>query len=302
MLYTTTLDEIETNNNPGVEYEIALFAKLIEGDGSDYDNVMDSIHKRHDCSKILQIMSITDIRLITNELKALDYWIEDVSFETQNDEVGPADIVLKVIDKYELDLLLGLSVKYANRNILNPTARKFLTDSQISDLNKLYEDVYIPRYLNEMKQKFGNVINWKRKRSAVADEFYDLLRDAVINNWPNIKDKKSLLATMFHAKSPIPYWIINYSNKGITVEVFPEKVDETRANDIKVEKYRDCFVAFKLDNRIVGKVQVKCNNGFIENQFNHAGKAKKKNPDFIIDGEPRIMGKPFGSWDFTLGV
>lgn len=29
---------------------------------------------------------------------------------------------------------------------------------------------------------------------------------------------------------------------------------------------------------------------------------RKKNPDFTIDGQPRIKGKPFGSWDFTLGA
>ena len=54
MLYTTTLNEIETNINTGVEYEIALFAKLIEKNSTDYSKVMNSIRKRHDSSKVLQ--------------------------------------------------------------------------------------------------------------------------------------------------------------------------------------------------------------------------------------------------------
>ena len=302
MLYTSTLNEIETNTNPGVEYEIALFAKLIACDSSDYKNVMDSIHKRHDCSKVLQIMSMTNIKILTNQLVKLGFLLKDATFETQNDEVGPADIVLTAIDKYNLELKLGLSVKYANRNAHNPTAKKFITAQQINVLQEQFDNVYIPAFLKEMKEKYGHVSNWKRKRAEAADQFYDLLRDAVIENWPNISDKTSLLAKMFHANSPIPFWVINYSNQGYTVETIPETVDERRVNDIKVEKYRDCFVAFKLDGRIIGKVQVKCNNGFIEDQFNHAGKAKKKKPDFIIDGAPKIKGKPFGSWDFTLGI
>ena len=302
MLYTTTLNEIETNTNPGVEYEIALFAKLIASDSVDYTKVIASIHKRNDCSKIIDVMSKTDLRILFKELDNFGFMFEDVSFETQNDEVGPADIVLTIVDKYRIEFKLGVSVKYANRNTLNPTARRFLTDSQISMLNEKFENIYIPKYIEEMKEKYGNVINWKRKRSNYVDEFYDLMRDAVIENWPNIFDKTPLLATMVHANSPIPFWVINYNNNGYTVETIPETVDESRVKDIEVEKYRDCFVAFKLDGRIIGKVQVKCNNGFIEDLYNHAGKAKKKNPDFIIDGAPKIKGKPFGSWDFTLGV
>lgn len=302
MLYTTTLNEIETNTNPGVEYEIALFAKLIASDNDDYQKVMESIRKRNDCSKVIDIMNKTDLRILGRELNKFGFLYKDVTFETQNDNVGPADIVLTIIDKYNIEFKLGLSVKYANKNTLNPTARRFLTESQITILNEKFENVYIPLFLEEMKEKYGNVINWRRKRSKVADEFYDLMRDAVIGNWPYISNKTTLLATMFHANSPIIFWVINYDKNGYTVETIPETVDESRVNDIKVEKYRDCFVAFKLDGRIIGKVQVKCNNGFIEDLYNHAGKPKKKYPDFVIDGIPKIKGKPFGSWDFTLGV
>lgn len=301
MLYPNTLNEIEKNTNPGVEYEIALFARLIESKAEEYRKVLCSIDKRSDKLKVLEIQKNTSIQLIVNELKKRGYSLIDASFETQNDNVGPSDIVLEVKDSSDKISKLGLSVKYKNKNSLNPTARKYITDDQIKKLKCLYDNEYIPKYIEEMKKTYGNISNWNRKRSKVADAFYDLIRDAVIENWPNVSNKTTLLAQMFHANSPIPFWVINYSDRGYSIETDLKTVDEGKVNDIVVEKYCDAFVAFKLDGRIIGKIQVKCNNGFIEDQFNHAGKAKKKKPDFIIDGAPRIKGKPFGSWDFTLG-
>jgi hypothetical protein len=43
MLYNNTLNEIENNINTGVEYEIALFAKLIEKNNTDFPKVINSI-------------------------------------------------------------------------------------------------------------------------------------------------------------------------------------------------------------------------------------------------------------------
>lgn len=302
MLYPNTITEIQTNTNPGVEYEIAIFYKLLPNGGEEARQVMSAINQRGDVQKVLQIIGYTNENILFNQLKACGLTMNDVSFETQDDTVGPADVVLVVTDGSGKTFKLGLSVKFANKNTLNPTARKFITDTQIQYLQKQYDSVYLTAYIWEMKKRYGHISNWKRKRSVAVDEFYDLMRDAVIENWPHVTDKVSLLSQMFHTDSPIPFWVINYTNKGYSVETNPATVDESRADDITVEKYGDAFVAFKLDGRMIGKVQVKCNNGFIEDQFNHAGKAKKKEPDFIIDGEPRIKGKPFGSWDFTLGA
>ena len=300
MLYPETLSIIRSNTNPGVEYEIALFFKLLSKDSSEANDVMRAISARLDSRKIMSIINVTNTVHLITALQQEGLIYTDVSFETQNDEVGPADVILYVRDKSGVKSKLGLSIKYNNRNTLNPTARKFLTEQQIESLQTKFDKIYIPRYIHEMKLKYGNVTNWKRKRSESADAFYDLLRDAVIQNWPNIPNKAALLSQMFHKNSPIPFWIIYYSNTGYIIKE-PETIDESRVNEVIAEKYRDAFVAFKLDNKIIGKVQVKCNNGFIEDQFNHAGKAKKKEPDFILDGKPRIKGKPFGSWDFTLG-
>jgi len=302
MLYPNTLYDVSTNTNPGVEYEIAIFYKLLKRGSSEANSVLAAINKRADCRKVMQIISVTNEAIVLNELRNNGLSLVDVTFETQNDDVGPADVVMIVQGPSGDPFKLGLSVKYANRNTLNPTARKFMTDAQIARLQERFDNEFIPAYLEEMKNTYGHVSNWKRKRSKVVDAYYDLLRDAVIENWPNVANKVTLLAEMFHSNSPIPFWVINYTNTGYSVETEPDTIDEGRVDDIVVEKYRDAFVAFKLDGKIFGKVQVKCNNGFIEDQFNHAGKAKKKTPDFVINGEPRIKGKPFGSWDFTLGA
>lgn len=301
MLHETTLHEISTNTNPGVEYEIALFYKLLPTGSDEANQVMAAIRSRNDYNKVIDIINTTSELIILGELQTRNLRLVDVSFETQNDNIGPSDLVMDVLDNNGNAIKLGLSVKFKNNNTLNPTARKFITDNQIMGLQQKYDNVYIPRFLEEMKEKYGHVNNWKRKRADTVDEFYDLVRDAVIANWPNVQNKVSLLSEMFHSDSPIPFWVVNYTRRGYSVETEPETVDESRVEEIEVEKYRDAFVAFKLDGRIIGKVQVKCNNGFIEDQFNHAGKAKKNNPDFTIDGQPKIKGKPFGSWDFTLG-
>ena len=302
MLYQTTLYEIQTNTNPGVEYEIALFYALLPQGGNEANHVLAAIQKRPDVQKVLDIIAYTDSTILLNELQANGLTLKDVAFETQNDNVGPADIVMEVTNTQNVSFKLGLSVKFANRNTLNPTARKFITDEQIQVLQKHFEEVTIPAFIDEMHGVFGEAMNWRRYRATSAHEFYDLVRDAVIKNWPNVTNKTVILAQMFHSDSPIPFWVIDYSSSSYSVDTNPCTVDESRADDIVVEKYRNSYVAFKLDGVIIGKVQVKCNNGIIENLYNHAGRAKRARPDFTVDGVPKIKGDPFGSWDFTAGA
>ena len=302
MLYSSTLSEIRTNTNPGVEYEIALFYKLLPASSDEARLVMEAILQRIDFQKVLDIIDYTDKNILLNALQTKGLAINDVYFETQNDEVGPADVVIAVTNKMGVTYKLGLSVKYANRNTLNPTARKFITESQITTLRKHFEEVTIPAFIEEMHNAFGTADKWRRRRTEAANAFYDLVRDAVIENWPSVSNKTVILAQMFHSDSPIPFWVVDYSNNSYSIDTDPCTVDESRANEITVEKYKNAYVAFMLDGVIIGKVQVKCNNGVIEDQYNHAGKAKRSKPDFVVDGIPKIKGDPFGSWDFTLGV
>lgn len=303
MLYKTTLNEIYTNTNPGVEYEIALFYKLLSNKPNlrnEAKKVREVIDSRVDAQKVNAIIRITDEKIILREMQVRGLSYLNVTFETQNDCVGPSDVVLYVENHEGIHSRLGLSVKFSNRNSHNPTARRFLSENQIRELQKEFSTKYIPDYIEEMREKYGHVSNWKRKTSVVAARFYDMIRDDVIKNWPNVPNKEEQLKAMLHSDSPIPFWIVNYTNQGFILETTPTTVDESRVNEIVLEKYKGSYVAFKLDGRILGKVQVKCNNGFIEDLYNHAGKAKRGKVDFIIDGCEKIKGDPFCSWDFTL--
>lgn len=294
MLYATTLNEIENNINTGVEYEIALFAKLIASNQGEYQNVVSSIQRRPDRAKIAFIMAHTNVSTIINTLHARGLTYRDASFETQNDSVGPADIVMIAEDVNGGTQNIGLSVKYANTCTLNVTGRNFLTDAQITTL-KSQLPLYTKQFIDEMNQKHGRVSNWfrKRKSSDTTDAYIDLIRDAVIDNWPNIQDKVSLLSDLFHADSPIEFWVVTYSNNGYTLKTKPQTIDMRRANDVTVGKYQTSFVAFYLDGNMVGHMQVKFNNGFVE-------KCKKQVPDVVEQGIRMSYGQPFSSWNFYV--
>ena len=130
MLYTATLNEIESNINTGVEYEIALFAKFIESNKEEYQKVVASINKRYDKGKVMSILHNTNIKPILDALAKRNLKLKDATFETQNDNVGPADIVMIIEDKDGNKNKIGLSVKYANTCTLNVAGRKFITEKK----------------------------------------------------------------------------------------------------------------------------------------------------------------------------
>lgn len=288
---SNTLHEITTNANTGVEYEIALFYKL--SSASKQHSILSAINKRVDRNKILGIIEQTDITPILRALKKRGLKIYDVAFETQNDAVGPSDIVMLVTDG-KTKSKIGISVKYANTCTLNVTGRRFITDSQITELKKQLPE-YTNQYIQEMTKKFGNVTNWFRLRrpSVITDEFIDLIRDAVIKNWPNIENKPALLSALFHSNSPIEFWVVTYTNRGYILRTKPQTVEIRRANEIIVNKYQTSYVAFFLDGRKIGHMQVKFNNGFIE-------RCKKKKPDIVWQNIKMTYGQPFSSWNFSV--
>ena len=294
MLYTATLNEIESNINTGVEYEIALFAKFIESNKEEYQKVVASINKRYDKGKVMSILHNTNIKPILDALAKRNLKLKDSTFETQNDNVGPADIEMIIEDKDGNKNKIGLSVKYANTCTLNVTGRKFITDSQISELKALLPK-YSKMYIQEMCKNYGDVSNWfrTRKPSKTTDAYIDLIRDAVIKNWPNVKNKSELLSVLFHIDSPIEFWIITYHNNSYSLKTKPETIDVSRANDVKVGKYQTSYVAFYLDGIMVGHMQVKFNNGFLE-------RCKKTNPDISFQGVDMSYGQPFSSWNFSV--
>ena len=292
MLYPYTLQEIRQNINTGVEYEIALFYKLLST--AEQQMVLEAINSRFDKTKIYDIIEHTDIQQILDALESRGLTLYDVSFETQNDNIGPSDIVLHLKDSNDKNQQIGISVKYANTCSLNVTGRRFISELQISTLKE-----ELPRYTNmyikEMSDKYGDINNWfrKRKPSSTTDEYIDLIRDAVIENWSNITDKPTLLSALFHCNSPIDFWVVTYNNNGYTLKTEPTTVEVDRAQDIIVKKYQTSYVAFYLNDRMIGRMQIKFNNGFIE-------KCKKQNPDLIYQNVKISYGKPFSSWNFSI--
>ncbi len=293
MLYSSTLSEISTNINTGVEYEIALFFVLLQVKPQEQAKVKAAWCSRPDANKINKIVEHTNIMLIENTLKARGLVLDDVSFETQNDAVGPADIVMFVNNGLET-FKIGLSIKYANTCTLNVTGRSFITDDQITKLKSLLP-TYTQKYIKEMTLKYGDVGNWfrKRKPSTTTDAYIDLIRDAVIENWRNISNKTTLLSALFHSDSPIEFWVVTYGNNGFALKSKPQTIDMSRANDVTIAKYQTSYVAFYLDGNMVGHMQVKFNNGFVE-------KCKKKTPDIIHQGVSMVYGQPFSSWNFSV--
>lgn len=293
MLYSSTLSEISNNINTGVEYEIALFYQLLKENPTEQAKVSNAINSRYDANKVKGIISLTETKTIEDALKTRGLVLDDVTFETQNDEVGPADIVLHVHND-SAKSKIGLSVKYANTCTLNVTGRNFITDSQITKL-KQQLPAYTQKYIQEMTRKYGDVGNWfrMRKPSDTTDEYIDLIRDAVIENWKNVRNKTSLLSALFHSDSPIEFWVVTYNNGGYTLKTKPQTIDMSRADDVTVGKYQTSFVSFYLDGIMVGHMQVKFNNGFVE-------KCKKKTPDVICQGVEMAYGQPFSSWNFSV--
>lgn len=293
MLYNSTISEVHNNINTGVEYEIALFYKLLQVKPEEQAKVMEALISRPDAHKIKGIIAQTDTTPIERTLKKRGLFLDDVSFETQNDSVGPADIVMFVRDGLNR-IKIGLSVKYANTCTLNVTGRNFITDEQIANLKRQLP-AYTQKYIQEMTQNYGNVDNWfrKRKPSVTTDAFIDLIRDAVIENWRNVRNKTTLLSALFHSDSPIEFWVVTYGDNGFTLKSKPQTIDMSRANDVTIAKYQTSYVAFYLDGNMVGHMQVKFNNGFVE-------KCKKKTPDIIHQGVSMVYGQPFSSWNFSV--
>ena len=296
MLYPSTLSEISTNVNTGVEYEIALFYALLQNKQRQQTQVMNAISERGDAKIVMAIIGTTDISTIENALHTLGMQLTDASFETQNDEVGPADIVMYVRDSRGNEKKIGLSVKYNNTCTLNVTGRNFISDGQIAELRDQLPH-YTGLYVEEMTRQYGDVGNWfrQRKPSSVTDRYIDLIRDAVISNWPNVQNKTTLLSALFHSDSPIDFWVVTYGKKGYKLRTSPQTIDMSRAGDVTVGKHQTSFVAFYLDGTRVGHMQVKFNNGFLEKY-----KGKRNAPDLVCQGVKMKYGQPFSSWNFSV--
>lgn len=295
MVTPKTISEIKTNVNTGVEYEIALFRCLLTNE-DEARQVDGAIRSRCDARNVESIIRHTSITSVQKELGVRSLALVDVSFETQNDDVGPSDIVMHVKTANGGMERLGISVKYSNTCTLNATGRKFLTENQIANLKQQLAK-FTDDYVSEMSRLYGRVDNWfrKRKPSATTDKYIDLIREEVILNWARKtdSDKKEILMEAYQETSPIPYWVFTYTASSYELDTNPFKIDPSDVPLVELRKYQTSYVGFYLRGRLIGKMQVKFNNGFVE-------KCKKNCPDKIVEGVRMSFGQPFTSWNFCL--
>lgn len=300
MLTQTTLSELTTNVNTGVEYEIALFMKLLSED--ERREVFGAVRLRDDADKIETLYNNINTSSIYEALSGRGLRLEDCSFETQNDKIGPSDLVMQVRNSVGELQCIGLSVKYSNQCTKNCTGRNFISEAQRAELEAILPE-YTRMFIDEMTDVYGDVKNWFRHRctNRITDKYIDLVRDAIIANWGNVRDKELLFDTLFQADSPIEYWVCEFKSRGrYKLIVQPASVQHKDVRHITIAKYQTSYIGFYLQGRMIAKMQVKFNNGFIESVYNQKGKRKRKSCDFVYKGEEMVYGKPFGSWNFSV--
>lgn len=278
------------NVNTGIEYEIALFYCLLNKDQKSH--LTNHVIDRHPFKTKIQ-NCISGIRI--SDLKVLNiHEIVDCCLTTQDDNVGPSDIVIHYSHRK-----IGLSVKYDNTCNVNISGKYFLNPYQIINLKRQLSTLKTD-YLNEMSVKYGNHESWfrKRKRSEIVDGFIDLIRDAVIENWSvlTISQKREIIKMFLQLDSPIPYYIVKIgriSRGSFPIEFSGESMLNPDVSSITLEKHQTSYIEFKHQHERLGLLQVKFNNGFVE-------KSKGQTYDFMIGTEKVKFGAPFTSWNFTL--
>ncbi len=139
-LNQTELELLIDNNNTGIEFEYAVGLALMNKDDSK-DFINKIIEKHRKSKKIVQISEN-----IKNELKNIN-WFDDCNeidyvdvTATQDDDIGPSDIIIKNKNNNNL----GLSIKYENNCSKNFTA-KYLIDDE-SDNRTFYVKVFLKEF------------------------------------------------------------------------------------------------------------------------------------------------------------
>jgi len=281
------------NNNTGIEYEYAIFYKLLSKSDqiSFRRNVIEKHRKQNEIINVIQKINASTLNhFVHNHFKGEP---EKVSLTTQNDNVGPSDIVLNSNNDW-----LGLSIKYQNTCIANISSRHFITDEVRSSMKDKISQI-CSRYIAEMQNSYGSADNWfrKRKKSRITDEAIDLLRDEVIANWRYMtsEHKHEITRMIFHADSPIRFWQITLKKKARNIELDIDRSPFYPSDSIQVslKKYKSSYVAFYANQKLIGKMQIKFNNGILENGTNNDHK-------WHVDGKFIKQGDPFGSWNFNL--
>lgn len=326
MIHDNTLNDIRESHLKCVEYEIGMFLSLLTKE-DEINDVRAAIATRRDSELIFDIANSTNKAAIYNILSYAGMTFDDVSFESQNDEVGPADVVIYATNRHKEQKKIGLSIKYDNDVICNYTGKDLLSENQINSLKERLSD-YANRYLSEMVDRFGSFQEWHRVRfetkqkiqSGVTNEYIDLIRDAVIENWNSMsqESKDSFLYKVYRTDSPLDYWIYSFQKKGkFILCTNPPYIRKSAYSRVSIGKVAGQYLGFYLDNRLIGKTQVKFNNGILEKyKSKRYMDAKKmgnleqvnailnefaeKGQGIVVEGIPLKFGMPFNSWNFEI--
>lgn len=285
--------EWSNNNNVGVEYEFALYYLLLDKEFQDTFNKLTILnHIKKD--KILQIIENHRDNVYQQIENDIYSSYKYVYLATQDDTVGPSDIVL-----YENNdgtgNVLGLSVKYNNSCNVNMSSQYFLRDIDKKEL-KRFQKEQTNKHIQYQIDTRGHAINWFRQRkystTPYSNACIDAIRDRVIYRWYNGGiNKQSIIDKLYQTDSPINYEVWKFTKKKLKVLEKPNIA--VSACDIDVGKYKGSYVGFYNNGNLICKMQVKFNNGILE-------RATPDTKDVIcIDDIYMKMGDAFGSWNCT---
>lgn len=271
------------NKNTGICYEIAIFLRLLNDD--ERNNQLSLLKDRDDIDKIQTIYSQLKIDLDLSKY-GIDV-INKIKFTSQDDSVGPSDIIINDI--------LGLSIKYNNNCIYNPSGSHFLTKVDIKNIKE--EQInFTNGFIKENYFNYGQPENWFRNRkikSQLARDFINKIKNKIIDNWNNnIIDKSEIINKIYQTNSPINYIIVNIDN-GYSISIDDNSYNFNIDN---IHLYNDPntdYIIFRYYNKDIGKMQIKFNNGILE-------KSKSKKSKYILsDGTLYKLGNCISSWNYN---
>ena len=283
--------EWSNNNNIGVEYEFALYYLLLDAKFRDiFKNITINNHAKKE--KILQIIEAQKANIYQQISKPEYSTYKYVYMATQDDTVGPSDIVL-----YEnVDMsgnVLGLSVKYNNNCNVNMSSSYFMTSNAKNELKRFQkEQTY--KHIDYMINTKGHPNNWFRKRKSTPYSVtcIDIIRNRIIHNWNNqYVNKQIIIDKLYQTDSPIDYEVWKFTKKKL--KVIEKPIFDYNINEIYVSKYKKSYIGLYINDNLICKIQVKFNNGILE-------RTNPNNKNAIcINGIYMKMGDAFGSWNCT---
>ena len=299
---------ISSDGATGIEYEIVIYYLISKYLNIHVPEITDLINQRHDSKKIWKLIQEYDISNLLKAVRSDNLIIHGLCMTSNDNDIGPSDILLYVSKGDKKIFRLGLSIKYKGGCCeFNPSPNMFLFKEQKELLWKLYKEKYIPMFIEEMNEKYGHISNWyrpvknngetKRICSDTSPKFIDNVRNCVISNWNNnditISKKRKIIEKMYHVKPEVDFWLMKYDNNGgFIIDKNPITCYTSRVKDIVLKKWERSFIGFFLDNKMIGKLSVKFESGFF-------GRCKNNNPDLVIDNVGVKYGKPFCSWNYN---